>query len=94
MRPVIPGIYVPLPTFFQDDEELGQSIRVTLHWERSSIFSRSRQLQETCTMYWLSRDVQVLRYLTFLLVTAKAGVLPVVCGSMGEAVHLVRIYSF
>lgn len=40
MRPVIPGIYVPLPTFFQDDEELGQSIRVTLHWEHSSIFKQ------------------------------------------------------
>ncbi|KAK4686975.1 hypothetical protein P7C73_g3147, partial [Tremellales sp. Uapishka_1] len=52
-RPLRAGIYVPLPTFFDDNEDL---------------------------------DLQ--SYAKHVVYTAKAGVLPVVCGSMGEAVHL------
>ncbi|KAL7418669.1 hypothetical protein Q5752_006352 [Cryptotrichosporon argae] len=47
------GIYVPLPTFFDDNEDLDLAAFA--------------------------------KHVTF---TAKAGILPVVCGSMGEAVHL------
>ncbi|WRT67576.1 uncharacterized protein IL334_004548 [Kwoniella shivajii] len=48
-----PGIYVPLPTFFDANEDL---------------------------------DLE--SYAKHVAHTAKAGILPVVCGSMGEAVHL------
>ena len=52
-RPLSPGIYVPLPTFFDDNDEL---------------------------------DLE--SYGKHVAFTARAGILPVVCGSMGEAVHL------
>ncbi|RSH92493.1 hypothetical protein EHS25_008909 [Saitozyma podzolica] len=52
-RALRPGIYVPFPTFFDDEEEL-----------------------------------DLVSYAKHVTYTAKAGVLPVVCGSMGEAVHL------
>ncbi|KZV63512.1 putative dihydrodipicolinate synthase [Peniophora sp. CONT] len=52
-RPLKQGIYVPLPTFFKDDEEL---------------------------------DLDA--YYKHVQYTAARGILPVSCGSMGEAVHL------
>ncbi|KAJ7578985.1 putative dihydrodipicolinate synthase [Mycena floridula] len=53
MRPLTPGVYVPLPVFFDDNE-----------------------------------DLDLLGFKAHVTYTAKAGIKPVVSGSMGEAVHL------
>ncbi|WVW79189.1 hypothetical protein I302_101155 [Kwoniella bestiolae CBS 10118] len=53
VRPLQKGIYVPLPTFFDANE-----------------------------------DLDLKAFTKHIVYTAKAGILPVVCGSMGEAVHL------
>ncbi|OCF72566.1 hypothetical protein I204_06948 [Kwoniella mangroviensis CBS 8886] len=53
VRALRKGIYVPLPTFFDENE-----------------------------------DLDLKSFASHVVYTAKAGILPVVCGSMGEAVHL------
>ena len=64
-RPLRAGIYVPLPTFFDNNEELDL---------------KSFAKHVVCKLM-LSSDTDEVD-------TASRGILPVVCGTMGEAVHL------
>ncbi|KAI3613063.1 dihydrodipicolinate synthetase [Moniliophthora roreri] len=71
-KPLTPGIFVPLPCFFDDNEDL------------------DLETFKKHVVCWSSPSVNVVSYigLKSILDTVKAGVKPVVSGSMGEAVHL------
>ena len=104
MRLLPAGIYTPLPCFFDDNEDLGKSkaghtslTSCTLMTKQISNLSGS--MSDVCQYplpfcsYLHSLGFKIDSIFSYL-VTAKAGTVPVVSGSMGEAVHLVRfLYS-
>jgi 4-hydroxy-2-oxoglutarate aldolase len=72
-RPMIPGIYAPLPTFFlPDSEDLGSSSALRMCFV---VLTPSEKI-----------DLQGLeKHVAYL---ARAGVRPLLAGTMGEGIHL------
>ncbi|KAL7281183.1 LOW QUALITY PROTEIN: hypothetical protein ACG7TL_004491 [Trametes sanguinea] len=74
-RPLTPGIYAPIPTFFHSDtEDLGECA------------SRKKVVDNELTSVRYPADID--SFTTHVVRVAKAGVGPLLAGSMGEAHHL------
>jgi 4-hydroxy-2-oxoglutarate aldolase len=72
-RTLKPGVWAPIPSFFNQDESLGES--------SFRLRSRTRHRRRT-------DEADIPTFKSHVARLAKSGMQPVVCGSMGEAHHL------
>ena len=75
-RPLVPGVWAPIPTFFDANEEIGKASRSFVHPDKA---------HHSCPAL---RFTDVPTFVAHTVRLAQAKMNPVICGSMGEAHHL------